>query len=246
VPNPMVPNESIPIYNLNPAKRGQVQQVDKNSDVNTRTYNGFDFGFTARIHGGNIYGGTTTGRQLTSFCEVDDPNSLRYCDLRDLDIPYSTQFKLAGSYPLPWDVQLSGSWQGYPGTVGGTARQDSVYDPMLNRIPDTSLNVNYIVTTAIIRAAGGANSAVTLTQPSVTVPLLTPGTKYLERWNQVDVRVAKKFQVRKVKLQGQFDIFNVLNGSYILSSNESYGSTLDRPTSILQGRLFAVGVQMNF
>ena len=108
----------------------------------------YDVGFSARIRGGNIYGGTSIGRQLTSSCEVDDPNSLRYCDLSELDIPYSAQFKLAGSYPLPYDIQLSGSWQGYPGTVGGTARQDSVYDPALNRIPDSSLNVNYNVTPA--------------------------------------------------------------------------------------------------
>ena len=243
IPNPLNASETIPIYNLNPAMRGLVQQVDKNSDKNTRTYNGVDFGFTARIRGGNVYGGTSIGRQLTSSCQVEDPNSQRYCDLRLLDIPYSTQFKVAGAYPLPYGVQLSGSWQGYPGTVGGTARQDSVYDPALNRIPDTSLNVNYIVTTAILRAT---NPTATLTQASVTVPLLVPGTKYLDRWNQVDVRLAKKFQVRKVKMQGQFDMFNVLNGSNILSSNEAFGSTLDRPTAILQGRLLAVGMQMDF
>jgi len=243
VPNPLNTAELIPIYNLDVAKRGLVQQVDKNSDVNGRWYNGVDFGFTARVKGGNIYGGTSIGRQLTATCEVDDPNSLRYCDLRDLDIPYQAQLKVAGSYPLPFGVQVSGSWQGYPGTVGGTARQDSVYDPMINRIPDASLNVNYVVTNAIIRAA---NPAATLTQASVTVPLLTPGTKYLDRWNQIDVRLAKKFQVKKVRLQGQFDIFNILNGSNILGQVEAYGSTLDRPTSILQGRLFAVGAQMNF
>jgi hypothetical protein len=52
--------------------------------------------------------------------------------------------------------------------------------------------------------------------------------------------------VSKVKMQGQFDMFNILNGSSILGTVESFGPTLDRPTSILQGRLFAVGVQMNF
>jgi hypothetical protein len=243
IPNPLNAAETIPIYNLNVAKRGLVQQVDKNSDVNRRSYNGVDFGFTARIKGGNLYGGTSIGRQLTSSCEVDDPNSLRYCDLGTLNIPYQAQMKIAGSYPLPYGVQLSGSWQGYPGTVGGTARQDSVYDPALNRIPDASLNVNYNVTTAILRAT---NPAATLTQASVTVPLLVPGTKYLKRWNQVDVRLAKKFEVHKVKMQGQFDVFNAFNGSNILSTNEAFGSTLDRPTSILQGRLLAVGVQANF
>jgi len=243
VPNPLNPAELIPIYNLNVAKRGQVQQVDKNSDVNGRWYNGVDFGFTSRVKGGNIYGGVSTGRQLTSSCEVDDPNSLRYCDLRKLDIPYQSQFKLAGSFPLPYAVQISGNWQGYPGTVGGTARQDSVYDPALNRIPDASLNVNYNVTNTIVRAT---NPTATLTQASITVPLLVPGTKYLKRWNQVDVRLARKFVVSKVKMQGQFDMFNILNSSSILGTVESFGSTLDRPNAILQGRLFAVGVQMNF
>ena len=47
-------------------------------------------------------------------------------------------------------------------------------------------------------------------------------------------------------MQGQFDMFNVLNGSSILGTEETFGSTLDRPTSILQGRLFAVGMQLNF
>ena len=140
-------------------------------------------------------------------------------------------------------MQVSGSWQGYPGTVGGTARQDSVYDPALNRIPDASLNVDYVVNNAIVRAT---NPSATLTQASVTVPLLIPGTKYLDRWNQIDLRLAKKFQVGKIKMQGQFDMFNVLNGSNILSTVEAYGSTLDRPTAILQGRLLAVGMQLNF
>ena len=43
----------------------------------------------------------STGRQITVTCEVEDPNSQRFCDHRELDIPYLTQFKLAGTYPLP-------------------------------------------------------------------------------------------------------------------------------------------------
>jgi hypothetical protein len=237
IPNPLNRAEQIPIYNLNPALRGKVQQVDKNSDQNQRYYNGFDVGFNARVHGGTIYGGTSIGRQITVNCEVEDPNSLRFCDQRDLDIPYLAQFKIAGSYPLPYGVQFSGTWQGYPGTPGGTARQDAGYDSSLNRVVDPSLNVNYVVTRAQVP---------NLTLSSVTVPLLAPGTKYLDRWNQVDLRFAKKFKVRKVNLQGQFDIFNLLNANTVLTTNETYGSALDRPTSILQGRLFAVGAQMNF
>jgi hypothetical protein len=236
-PNPLNPSEQIPIYNLNRAKLGLVSQVDKNSDQNKKWYNGFDVGFTARIHGGNVYGGVSTGRQITVSCEVDDPNSLRFCDQSDLGIPYLTQFKISGSYPLPYGIQVSGNWQGYPGVPTGTNRQDGDYTAASNRVIDPSLNVNYNVVPAIIPS---------LTVASVQVPLLTPGTKYLDRWNQVDVRLAKKFHMHHVNFQGQLDIFNILNSSSILSTNETYGSSLDRPTSILQGRLLAVGAQLNF
>ncbi len=237
IPNPLDASEMIPIYNLNRAKQGQVQQIDRNSDVNRRWYNGFDFGFTARVKGANLYGGTSIGRQITVNCEVDDPNSLRFCDQRQLDIPYLTQFKLAGTVPLRYGIQVSGSWQGYPGVATGTARQDAEYDPALNRIPDPSLNANYVVDRTIISA---------LTQSSVTVPLIVPGTKYLERWNQIDLRLAKKFIIGRYRVLGQFDIFNVLNSSSILSVVETFGGSLDRPSSILQGRLFAIGAQLHF
>jgi hypothetical protein len=237
IPNPLVIGETIPIYNLALAKRGVVQNVDKNSDVNRKWYNGYDVGFTARVGGGNIFGGTSIGRQHTAYCEVEDPNSLRYCDTRDFDIPYLAQFKLSGTYPLPLGVQVSGTWQGYPGVPTGTARQDADYSAAQNRVPDPSLNATYNVTSAIVP---------NLTVASITVPLLKPGQKYLERWNQVDLRLAKRFAFRAFKFSAQFDMFNLLNSSSILSVNEAFGPNLDRPQSILQGRLFAAGGQVTF
>ncbi|MBI3399904.1 MAG: hypothetical protein HY048_00670, partial [Acidobacteria bacterium] len=236
-PNPLIPGETIPIYNLKSAKLGQVYQVDKNSDQNQKWYNGYDIGFSARVHGANIYGGVSSGRMLTVNCEVDNPNSLRYCDQSDIGIPYLTQFKISGSYPLPYGIQISGNWQGLPGAPASTARQDSLYNATNNRVDDPSLNVNYVVDRTVVPS---------LVQSSVTVPLLKPGTKYLDRWNQVDVRLAKKFKVQRVNFSGQLDIFNILNSSSILTVNEAFGSSLDRPTAILQGRLLAIGMQMSF
>ncbi len=237
IPNPMNPAEMLPIYNLNVAKRGQVEIIDKNSTENRRWYNGFDVGFTARARGASLYGGVSTGRQTTVFCEVDDPNSLRFCDQRDLDMPYLVQLKLAGTYSLPYGINLSGSWQGLPGVPVGTVRQDAEYVAAQNRVPDASLNVEYNVTRTQIP---------NLTVTSVTVPLITPGTKYLKHRNQIDVRLSKKVTIRRVNLQGQFDIFNLLNSSNILSQTETFGSALGRPTAILQGRLLALGLQLNF
>jgi Carboxypeptidase regulatory-like domain len=243
IANPIAAGETVPIYNLNVAKRGLVEIIDKNSDQNHRWYNGVDVGFTARTRGASLYGGVTAGRQTTVMCEVDDPNSLRFCDQRDLDLPYLMQLKLAGTYPLPYGINLSGSWQGLPGVPVGTGRQDAEYVAAQNRVPDASLNVEYVVNNAIIRVA---NPTATLTQASVTVPLQTPGTDYLDRWNQIDVRLSKKFTVNRVGFSAQFDTFNLLNSSNILSQTETYGSALGRPTAILQGRLFALGLQLSF
>ena len=49
-----------------------------------------------------------------------------------------------------------------------------------------------------------------------------------------------------MNFQGQLDIFNILNASSILTTVETYGPSLDRPSSILQGRLLAIGMQMSF
>ena len=171
-------------------------------------------------------------------CEVDDPNSLRYCDQRELDIPYLAQFKLAGMYPLPFELQVSGSWQGYPGVPSGTARQDvrvqpdaqpgrrSVAERELHRRPDDRAD---------------------LTQTSVTVPLLEAG---LRSTSIAGIRSTcgspRSSRSAALQAQGQFDIFNLLNSNSILSDVETFGTSLDRPSSILQGRLFAVGVQLTF
>lgn len=159
-----------------------------------------------------MYGGVTAGKQTTVTCEVDDPSSLRFRDQRDLNMPYLIQLKLAGTYQLPFGISFSGSWQGLPGVPVGTARQDAEYLVAQNRVPDASLNVDYNVTRTQIPS---------LTVASITVPLLTPGENFLERRNQIDTRMAKSVSVGRVKLQGQFDVFNLMNSSTILSQNET-------------------------
>ena len=42
---------------------------------------------------------------------------------------------------------------------------------------------------------------------------------------RIDLRLAKKFDVRGVKLQAQFDIFNILNANNVLSVVETFGGS---------------------
>ena len=83
------------------------------------------------------------------------------------------------------------------------------------------------------------------TQP-VTVPLIAPGTKYGDRWNQVDIGGKKLFHVGRVELQGAVDVFNVMNSSAVLTQLQVFGPTLDRPTTLLQGRLLRLTTQVKF
>jgi hypothetical protein len=90
--------------------------------------------------------------------------------------------------------------------------------------------------------------APTLTSASVTVPLVAPGTEFLPRLNQLDLSFAKNFLVSGYRLQGQVDLFNVFNKNYAQayrSTNFGTSSYL-QPSSVLQGRMIRLGVQLKW
>ena len=169
---------AVTIYNLSPARLGLIDLVDQNSANNSRKYGGYDVGFNARVHKLNMFGGVSTGRTIANTCDVEDPNQLRYCDQSQYDVPYLTQVKLAGSYSLPWALQVSGALQSYP----GDARNASVDTGNSGNIAaeDPSLRVNWQVNNAAVRAQ---IPTATLTQTQIIVPLIAPGTKFLGRQN---------------------------------------------------------------
>jgi hypothetical protein len=49
-----------------------------------------------------------------------------------------------------------------------------------------------------------------------------------------------------VNLQAQADAYNALNTGVVLTAVQTLGQALDRPASILQGRLFRFGMQAKF
>ncbi|HEU5257686.1 MAG TPA: hypothetical protein VFU28_16950, partial [Vicinamibacterales bacterium] len=223
--------EPLTVYNLDRTKQGLVDILDTNTvnNARTQTYNGVEVSAQARLGEGRLLGGWTHDRSVIKNCSLDDPNNPipvgalidtaggRFCDQTKLGMPFIDQFKLSGAYPLWWGIQLSGSLTSYPG------RQ---------------LFVNYTVDRSIIP---------TLTQTSVLVPLIKPGSKYADQWNQLDLGFAKVVTLnstRNVRLQ--VDIFNSLNANTVLNQNFNYGPALDRPTEILQGRVVRLGAQFHF
>ncbi|MDR1988678.1 MAG: carboxypeptidase regulatory-like domain-containing protein [Acidobacteriaceae bacterium] len=236
VPNPIDPSQTVTIYDLNPAKASAVNILDRNSSLNSRVYSGYDVTFNSRFRDVTVFGGVSLGHTISNTCQVADPNFLAYCDQSKYNIPMYPQYKLNGSYMFPWKLQVSGTLQSYAGNAA-----NSTVDGTIAAV-DPSLRVVWNVDQATFKSLTGA----TLTQPSVSVQLLQPGKKLLDRQNQLDLRLKRAFRVGKVDLEGQFDAYNALNSGVVLSVVQNYGSALDRPASILQGRLIRLGLQAKF
>ena len=57
------------------------------------------------------------------------------------------------------------------------------------------------------------------------------------------------FAVGRVRLQANFDLFNVLNANAVLQQQNVYGTngaTWQRPTLVLLGRLVKLGFNLSF
>ena len=136
-----------------------------------------------------------------------------------------TQVKGFGSYRIPIvDLQASASFSSTPGP---------------------SISANYNATNGDISPTLGRNlsgNAANVTVANIIAPL----TQYEKRIQQFDVRLIKNFRIQQMRLQGTFDVYNVFNRADVLSEVTQYGATWRNPTSLLDARIFKVGVQMTF
>jgi hypothetical protein len=250
----------IPMYNVSAAALTRVNNVVSTDDSQKEWYNGYEISFNARLaHGATLFGGTTSERMLWTLCnEQSNPNNLLYCDATKSDVPFRTQLKLSGSYPLPYGLQVSGSFQSIPGYLLGCAISTcNIPSPtaLPNLTTPAGLGTVWLISRTTRYAADcvgpctpGALVIPNMSAANLSVPLLAPGTEYAERVNQLDVSVAKWFRVGGARLQGQFDIFNVLNRSDVLSVRSQNYGTLSylQPSSVLQGRILRLAMQMKW
>ena len=63
------------------------------------------------------------------------------------------------------------------------------------------------------RPARSRQSVVLLVVPRLVVPVIQPGTLYEKRQTQLDLRVTKRMTVRKARILGSVDVFNLLNST---------------------------------
>ena len=73
---------------------------------------------------------------------------------------------------------------------------------------------------------------------TATVPLIVPQTMYDDRLTRLDLRLAKRFALtQRMRLQGNFNIYNLLNGSASSTLNTNYGPLWLQPSLLQDGRM---------
>lgn len=237
------------LYDVVPDKFGTVvthaYDFDRFGDP-SQTFNGIDVQATARLGGGAfVQGGFSTGRLAYDFCDGDFVGSVSSVTLPQANgvtstetlnfpnrrfcaatYPYQTQAKLSGSYTVKYDIQLSGTFQSYPGP---------------------QIRADWNAPASVANSNGG-----TLGRPlsgnvaNVSIPLIAPGQLYGERRNQFDVRVAKNIRFANKRVQLLWDLYNVFNSNAVVNQNNTFGTRWTEPTNILLGRFMKVGAQFRF
>ncbi len=190
----VIPRGPLTVYNLNAAKRSVFNsaQVDKNVDDQS-IYNGFDRPFNARLLAGStLFGSWTIGaKRVGVLFERRQPE--RAADRRSLhgacrsptaaasaisgkfDMPFVHEFKLAGSYPVPYvGVDVSVVVQSYAG-LARTITYQPAGQPLF---PDGRTNTETII-------------------------LNEPGSLYYPRYNQLDLNFKKNFRTDRRRSAGR-------------------------------------------
>ena len=224
------------LFNLKPEKFGLPATAfvthAKNYGKQIEHWNGFDVTINARPRAGMLLqGGLSTGRRTNDNCEVAEKEPgvllvgnvwtpLQNCHV---DTAFESQIKLNGSYTLPRvDVLISAVYQ----SVQGPAIRANYNAP--NSVVSRPLGRNL--------SGGAAN---------MTVALMRPGTEYVGRLNQLDLRIGKVLRLNGTRTMFNMDIYNLFNASPVLEENPNYAA-FRRPTEILLARFVRFSAQFDF
>jgi hypothetical protein len=112
-----------------------------------------------------------------------------------------------------------------------------------------SITASWTVTNAVALQQLGRNWQ--SNAASRTVALIREGLDYgKNNLNQLDLKLAKRFTVDKVRLRVDFDLYNVFNSSWPYTVTTTYSNTATsqylRPTNVLQNRFFKLGAHISF
>ena len=226
------------LYDVVPAKFGLSNNLvtrAKDFGKQSQVSNFLTFSMDARFASGARFGGgIDTGRTVTDICEVRKalpelnisggvtPTN-PHCHVAS-PLSGTTQIKLNGSYPLPRDFFVSALYQNLsgPAYTADWAAPSAVIAPSLGR-----------------DLAGGTRTA--------TVGLMPPNSTFDHRTMRLDMRVGKSVRLtRRVKVQGNVDLYNVTNSGSVLADTNAFGARWLVPTLVLEPRILQFSAQISF
>jgi hypothetical protein len=232
------------------------QATDLGLGTPSEIYNGIDIGFNARWgKGALVQGGISVGRESLDYCyanghpELTPENFPTTTPIPGLSYGFSrsssychvtsswwngvgSQAKLQAVYPLPWDLQVSGTFKSLPGLIN-TANLVVTNAQVASIVGHPVLDAGYAVALLPYGNNGGTQSA---------------GTVYDQRLNETDLRLTKIVRIGRGRLQGNLDLYNVFNTRAPQAIFSTFnGSTAYRtPLALLGGRLLKFGGQIDF
>jgi hypothetical protein len=232
----------VTMYNVSTAKRNQVLNVEDMAPERRMWNNSVELSFNARLGAGiRLFGGTLIHRTLSVLCDAkDNPNNLLYCDATASGKPWLNQFKLAGTMPLPAGFQASAAFQTYLRYLSTST-------------PPVGTQWQITPTTRYAANCQGPCTPGALVNPGMTVatmnvPLRAPLTDLSDRINQLDFTVGKWFTYGKTRIEPEFSIFNAFNNLAVYGVRSfNFGTTSYlQPSTVLQPRLFRIGLQVKW
>ena len=275
---------AIEIFNIDdgPARTSTVEVDRLATGDYRRGTNTFGLNANARLpNGGTVFGGWTMGSTRQDDCgdeldSGDDLNNLRFCNEWAFPRPYKHEFKVSAVTPVTMpglgDLQLGMSFLGYPGGRGG-------FDSLRQSF--------YISRSAGLQAAGsvfGAYAAPFYTAETCVAPcvlgapyiprdanptiststgaytiLMLPGdsVKHLPNWVQLDLNVAKVFNLGGWRYDVRAEFFNVTNAGFDLSHSNGVNNlgtaagyqsraNFERTDQVMDSRVFRLAVTARF
>jgi hypothetical protein len=276
------------------ASAGNVTYLEPLTDSQYDTYSAE---FQMRPYAGaQLGGGISIERTLTNNCQTSyqrtaadvtayggsvgtalvDPNSLRFCDERNLGSypgapaggvsyskPYTKGFKLSGAFPIVYGINFGVSYQNLDGgglsptfqyTTGNKYSDGSALYTMLGKNA-TSGAIGAIIPACPVAygcVAGGASATANPngSATGVTAALFPTGFVASERIVQLDVRASKNFRFGRYTIQPSIEAFNLMNIDEVRGRTSSQLNTASgtymQPSTTLQGRIIGFGANFKW
>jgi hypothetical protein len=245
------------LFDVKPAAFCLVNNLEAQSShygTQTEVFNGVDVTLQARFDGGaQIGGGLSTGQLVSDTCALNALPQVRVSSLYGAAVPATapliprtsefcnvsrpwasaTQVKFLAVYPLPWDFQVSATYQNIPG------------------IPITASRAftNAEIRPSLGRDLGQCRGAATC-NATVVVDMVPNGTVFEDRLQQVDLRFTRSFRMARARIRGNADFYNLFNAADVLNMTTRYagatGGQWLQPIQILGGRMFKFSAQLDF